>query len=171
MAKPVKVEQVEELRQALEGVTGFVLTDYRGLTVQELQELRRRLRPRGIEYHVVKNTLFSRAAAETGLPDVRALFVGPTAVALTRADEVELAKGIVEEMRTLRTLRITGGVVGGRILKPEEVQSLATLPGRAQLQAAIVGALSAPLSQLAATLQAPLRELIATLAARGAAAS
>lgn len=170
MAKPAKVEHVEKLKASLEGVASFVLTDYRGLTVQDLQELRRRLRRRGIEYHVVKNTLFSRAAQEHGLPDVRKLFVGPTAVAVTKDDEIELARGIVEETRTLRTLRITGGVVGGRILSPEEIHSLATLPGRPQLQATIVGALQAPFSQLAATLQAPLRELIATLAARGAAA-
>lgn len=170
MAKTAKVEQVEKLKASLEDVAGFVLTDYRGLRVQDLQDLRRRLRLRGIEYHVVKNTLFSRAAAERGLPDVRALFVGPTAVAVTRGDEVELAKGVVEETRALRTLRITGGVVRGRVLTAEEIQSLATLPGRPQLQATIVGTLQAPFRQLAATLEGPLRELIATLAARGAAA-
>ncbi len=171
MPKPAKLEQVQELRKTLDGVTSFVLTDYRGLSAHDLQALRRRLRPRGIEYHVVKNTLFSRAATESGLPDVRALFVGPTAVAVTKTDEVELARGIVEETRALKTVRITGAVVRGKILTPEDVQSLATLPGRAQLQATVVGVLQAPLSQLAATLQAPLRELIATFAARGAAAS
>ncbi len=167
MPKPVKVEQVNELTEALQGVAGFVLTDYRGLKVGEMAELRRRLRPRGIEYRVVKNTFLSIAAGRQGAADVKKLFSGPTAIALTRGDELELAKGIVEETRTLKTLRIYGGVLGGRVMDASDIAALAALPGRAQLQAAIVGAIEAPLSQLAATLAAPLRELVATLQTRG----
>ncbi len=167
MPKPVKVEKVEELKRALEGVAGFVLTDYRGLRVGEMAELRRRLRPRGIEYHVVKNTLLTIAASQQGAGDVKKLPSGPTAIALTRGDEVELAKGIVDETRILKTLRIYGGVVRGRILSASDITALAALPGRVELQATIVAAIEAPLSQLAATLAAPLRELVATLHARG----
>lgn len=170
MPNESKAAKVEELRSAIRGVSGLVLTDYRGLTVQNLQELRRRLRPRGIEYRVVKNTMLRIAATDVGLPDVRALFEGPTAIALTRGDGVELAKGIVEETRTLKTLRIHGGVVGGRVLTADDILYLASLPGRAQLQATIVGVLQAPLAQLTATLEAPLRVLVATLVARGSAA-
>ena len=166
MPKPAKVEKVDELRGALEGVVGFVLTDYRGLKVGEMAELRRRLRPRGIEYHVMKNTLLAIAASQQGV-DVKNLFSGPTALALSRGDEVELAKGIVEEARTLKTLRIYGGVVRGRVMTANDITALAALPGRAQLQATLVGALEAPLSQLAATLSAPLRRVVATLQARG----
>lgn len=168
MANTAKAEKVDELRSAIEGAAGLVMTDYRGLKVQELQELRRRLRPRGIEYHVVKNTLFTIAAGQEGLPGMDKLFDGPTAVALSRGDEVELAKGIVEETRSLKSVRIYGGVVRGRLLTAAEIAELAALPGRAQLQATIVGALEAPLAQLTATLAAPLRELVATLQARGA---
>ena len=166
--KTGKVEQVEELKSTLKEASAFILTDYRGLKVQEMADLRRRLRPRGVEYHVVKNTLLVRAAAESGLPDLKPLLVGPSALAFTRGDEVDLAKGFVEETRALRTVRISGGVAGGRLLTTSDIQSLATLPGRAQLQATLVGTLQAPLGQLTATLMAPLRELVATLAARGA---
>lgn len=168
MPNTAKANEVGELRSAIQGATGLVMTDYRGLKVQELQELRRRLRPRGIEYHVVKNTLFTIAAGQEGLPEMAKLFDGPTAIALSRGDEVDLAKGIVDETRTLKTVRIYGGLVRGRILSAAEIAELAALPGRAQLQATIVGVLEAPLSQLVSTLAAPLRELIATFNARGA---
>ena len=167
MPKPEKVAKVKELRETLAGAAGFVLTDYRGLKVGEMAELRRRLRPRGIEYHVVKNTLFTIAATEEGLPDVEKLVSGPAAIAITTGDEVDLARGIVEETRALKTLRIYGGVFRGRVLDLSDVTMLAALPGRAQLQATIVGVIEAPLSQLVATLAAPLRELVATLQARG----
>lgn len=166
MPKEAKVQEVRELARVLEGAAGFVLTDYRGLKVGELQELRRRLRPRGIEYRVVKNTLLAIAATEQGTPEVKKLFSGPTAIALARSDEIELVKGIIEEARTLKALRIYGGVLGGRVVGAEDITALAALPSRAQLQATLVGVLEAPLGQLVATLAAPLRELVATLQAR-----
>ena len=166
MPKTEKLEKVDELEKTLDNVAALVLTDYRSLKVAELQDLRRRLRKNGIEYHVVKNTLFGIAAKERGLPDIERLLSGPIAIALTETDEVELARGIVDETRTLKTLRIYGGVVRGRIVDANEITALAALPGRQALQATIVGALAAPLSQLAATLHAPMRELVATLSAR-----
>jgi large subunit ribosomal protein L10 len=164
--KTEKLEKVDELEKTLDNIAALVLTDYRSLKVAELQDLRRRLRKNGIEYHVVKNTLFGIAAKERGLPDIERLLSGPIAIALTETDEVELARGIVDETRTLKTLRIYGGVVRGRIVDANEITALAALPGRQALQATIVGALAAPLSQLAATLHAPMRELVATLSAR-----
>ena len=166
MPKTEKLEKVDELEKTLDNIAALVLTDYRSLKVAELQDLRRRLRKNGIEYHVVKNTLFGIAAKERGLPDIERLLSGPIAIALTETDEVELARGIVDETRTLKTLRIYGGVVRGRIVDANEITALAALPGRQALQATIVGALAAPLSQLAATLHAPMRELVATLSAR-----
>jgi large subunit ribosomal protein L10 len=163
-----KITQVEELKKELDGVTSLIFTDYRGLKVQEIQELRRRLRARGIRYQVVKNTLLRRAATESGLPDLQKLLEGPTAIATGDRDEVELAKGIVEEARILKALTIDGGVVSGRLVSAEEIQSLAALPNRAELQGTIVGTLQAPLSQLASTLEAPLRQLVYVFAARSA---
>jgi large subunit ribosomal protein L10 len=168
MPKTAKLEKVAELEKTLDNVAALVMTDYRALKVAELQELRRRLRKSGIEYHVVKNTLFGIAAKERGLPDLERLLSGPIAIAVTETDEVGLAKGIVDETRTLKTLRIYGGVVRGRVVDASEINALAALPGKATLQATIVGVLAAPLSQLAATLEAPMRELVATFAARAA---
>jgi large subunit ribosomal protein L1 len=171
MPKTAKLEKVDEIEQTLDDVAALVLTDYRALKVAELQELRRRLRKNGIEYHVVKNTLFRIAAKERGLPDIERLLSGPMAIAITKTDEVELAKGIVDETRTLKTLKIYGGVVRGRVMGAEDINALAALPGKASLQATIVGALAAPLTQLVATLEAPLRELVATFTAKAAQAT
>src|SRR5213078_3943258 len=87
-----KAKKVESLAGELSGTVSLVVTEYRGLKVTELQELRRRLRPRGIEYHVVKNSLFARAAEQSGKGELRSILAGPTAVAIGNGDEVERAK-------------------------------------------------------------------------------
>lgn len=166
-----KAAKVDALASDVAGAPAIVVTEYRGLKVQELQDLRRKLRPRGVEYHVVKNTLFARAAEKAGRGGLRSLLVGPTAVAVPhdgerRVDEVELAKSLVDEMRTLRALKIMGAFLGGRLLGPDDVLALAKLPPRAQLQAQIVGILGAPLGDLTRILQAPAADLVRVLRAR-----
>src|SRR5256885_8176622 len=108
---PAKAKAVEGLQRDLERSTAIIVTEYRGLTVAELQGLRRKLRPKGVEYHVVKNSLFSRAAEGSGRGALRALLTGPTAVALGTSDEVELAKGVIDETRIFKTLKVIGGVL------------------------------------------------------------
>jgi len=98
---------------------------------------------------------------------LRELLTGPTAVALGSGDEVEMAKGLVEETRAYKAFKIVGAYVGGRAMTGEDVQSLAKLPARIQLQATLVGSIQAPLAQAVATLQAPLATLIRVLEARG----
>lgn len=163
---PAKAKAVQGLQQDLERSTAVIVTEYRGLKVAELQELRRKLRPRGIEYHVVKNSLFGRAADGSGRGALRSLLTGPTAVALGTSDEVEFAKGLIDETRTFKTLKIVGGFLGGRAMSAEDVQSLAKLPSKLQLQATLVGSLQAPLAQAVAVLQAPLAQLIRVLEAK-----
>lgn len=168
-----KAAKVGALADQIARAPAIVVTEYRGLTVQELQDLRRRLRPRGVEYRVVKNTLFARAADQAGRPEMRSLLVGPTAVAVSGdgpADEADLARAVAEESRTFKALRITGAVAGERVFGADDVQALARLPSRQQLQAQIVGSLQAPLGALTGTLAAPLRNLIHVLTARGSAA-
>jgi len=144
-----------------------VVTEYRGLKVGELQELRRRLRPRGIEYHVVKNSLFARAAEQSGKGELRSILAGPTAVAIGNGDEVELAKSLVDEARVLKALKILGALIGGRALSADDVTSLARLPGRPQLQATFVGTLQAPLAGVVGVLTAAQGNLVRVLQARG----
>ncbi len=162
-----KAQAVTALEADIASASTIIVTQYRGLTVQELQDLRRKLRPRGVEYHVVKNSLFGRAADGSKKIGLRALLTGPTAVALGSGDEVDLAKGLVEETRAYKAFKIVGAYVGGRAISGEDVQSLAKLPAKIQLQATLVGSLQAPLAQAVATLQAPLSTLIRVLEARG----
>ena len=164
---PAKAKRVEGLTSELAGVSSLVITEYRGLKVGELQELRRRLRPRGITYHVVKNSLFARAAEQSGKSELRSLLAGPTAVAIGNGDEAELAKSLVDEARTLKALKILGALIGGRAMNADDVTSLARLPARPQLQAMIVGSLQAPLTQMVGVLTAAQGNLVRVLQARG----
>lgn len=169
-----KAQKVGELAEHLSGASAIVVTAYRGLTVQDLQDLRRKLRTKGVDYHVVKNTLFSRAATDAGRPAIRPLLTGPTAIAVPlrgeRIDEVELARSVVDEMRTFKALKLMGALIGERAFGPDEVTALSRLPSRQQLQATFVGTLQAPLGTLTATLRAPVANLVHVLTARGAAA-
>ena len=152
-----KAKKVEGLAGELGGTVSLVVTEYRGLKVGELQELRRRLRPRGIEYHVVKNSLFARAAEQSGKGELRTILAGPTAVAI----------GNVDEARVLKALKILGALIGGRALSADDVTSLARLPGRPQLQATFVGTLQAPLAGVVGVLTAAQGNLVRVLQARG----
>jgi len=162
-----KAKAVAALESDIASASTIIVTEYRGLTVQELQDFRRKLRPRGVEYHVVKNSLFGRAAEQSKKTGLRELLSGPTAIAIGSGDEVDLAKSLVEESRGYKAFKIVGAYVGGRAMTAADVQSLAKLPARIQLQAMLVGSLQAPLSQVVATLQAPLANLVRVLQARG----
>jgi len=165
---PAKAKKVDALAAQLSGATALIVTDYRGLKVGELQALRRRLRPKGVEYHVVKNSLFGRAATTSERAGISSLLIGPTAVALGSSDEVVLAKGLVEETRTLKALKILGAFVGGKVMSADDVQQLARLPGLPVLQATIVGSIQAPLGQLVGLMTAAQSNLVRVLTARSA---
>jgi len=172
-----KAKKVDALAAQLSGANAVIVTDYRGLRVGELQALRRRLRPKGVEYHVVKNSLFGRAATASDRAGIRSLLTGPTAVALAGvgapagrgpSDEVELARGLVEETRTLKALKILGAFVGGKVISADDVQTLARLPGLPVLQATLVGTLQAPLQNVVGIMTAAHSNLIRVLQARSA---
>jgi len=165
---PAKSRAVDALAEQLSGSTALIVTEYRGLKVTEFQDLRKRLRPKGVEYHVVKNSLVSRAASKTQRDGLKALLSGPTAIAFSKGDEVDLAKGLMDETKTLKTLRILGGLIGATTMSADEITALSKLPGRAYLQGQIVGSLQAPLGQITSLLDAPFRNLIHTLTARSA---
>src|SRR5256885_11860500 len=141
---PAKSRAVDALAEQLRGSTAVIVTDYRGLKVGELQDLRKRLRPKGVEYHVVKNSLFTRAAEKTERSGLDSLLTGPTAVALGSIDEVELAKGMVDEARLLKALRIVGAFIGGKKMNARDGQTFARLPTRAPLTGPVDRSLPAP---------------------------
>lgn len=170
---PAKAAKVGDIATMVSKSPTIIVTEYRGLTVRELQDLRRKLRPKGVDYHVVKNTLFARAADQAGRTEMRSLLSGPTAVAVASdgeagIDEVEMARSLVDEMKTFKALKIVGALLGPKLFSPEDVQSLAKLPSRPQLQATFVGTLQAPLANVVGLLTAAQSQLIRTLQAKSA---
>ena len=158
-----KVSQVAELTDRLGRATSAIVTDYRGLTVKQLSELRAKLRSEGIEYHVVKNTLARRAAADAGVGDFSTVLVGPVGLALGYGDLSAPARILNEYFRVNRRLPIVAGLVEKRVLDADAVRMVADLPSREALLAQLAGTLQSPLSTLAGALTSILSNFAATL--------
>jgi large subunit ribosomal protein L10 len=158
------VAEVEAIKGRLEGSVAALLTEYRGLKVAELGELRASLRGSSTEYRVLKNTLTSIAVREAGYEDLVALLQGPTAVAFVHGDPVQAAKDLAEFARTHPSLVVKGGVMDGKVLGAAEVRQLATLESREVLLARLAGLLQASAQQTVNLLAAPLRQ-VATMTA------
>ncbi|MEV6928237.1 50S ribosomal protein L10 [Dactylosporangium sp. NPDC051485] len=159
-----KATAVAELTDKFRGSTATVLTEYRGLTVAQLKNLRRSL-GRETTYAVAKNTLAKRAATDAGISGLDDLFSGPTALAFVGGDPVEAAKGLREFAKAHPLLIIKGGVFEGRAISADEVRRLADLESREVLLAKLAGAMKANLSKAAALFQAPLSKAARTVQA------
>jgi large subunit ribosomal protein L10 len=152
--RPEKVAVVTEVRERFESADAALLTEYRGLNVKALADLRRQLRPAGGEYKVYKNTLVRFAARDLGADELEALLTGPTAITFVKGDAAAAAKTLRDYARTNQSLVVKGGLLGGKVLSASEVQALAELPSRDVLLAQLAGAFQAPLVKLAGLLQA-----------------
>jgi len=159
-----KASAVAELTEHFRSSSATVLTEYRGLTVAQITNLRRSL-GRETTYAVAKNTLAKRAAVEAGISGLDALFTGPTAVAFVSGDPVEAAKGLREFAKTNPALIIKGGVFEGKPISAAEVAKIADLESREVLLAKLAGGMKASLSKAAALFQAPLAQAVRTVAA------
>jgi large subunit ribosomal protein L10 len=159
MARPVKVAVVEEVRDKLRDADAAVLTEYRGLTVSALAQLRGTLRPSSTEYKVFKNTLARRAAEAAGFTDLLPLLEGPVAIAFVHGDAVVAAKVLRDFGRTNPSLVIKGGLLGPRVLTRADVESLAEIQPREVLLARLAGGFQAPLTKAAGLFQAFTRNL------------
>ena len=164
MARPDKEAAVAELAESFRESNGAVLTDYRGLTVKQLQELRRSLGG-SASYLVTKNTLTKIAAKEAGVELDEKLLVGPTAIAFITGDVVEAAKGLRDFAKANSPLIIKGGFLDGKTLEPGEIQKLADLESREVLLAKLAGGMKASLSNAASLFNAPLSQTARLLAA------
>jgi large subunit ribosomal protein L10 len=164
MARPDKAAAVAELAESFRESNGAVLTDYRGLTVKQLQELRRSLGG-SASYLVTKNTLTKIAAKEAGVELDEKLLVGPTAIAFITGDVVEAAKGLRDFAKANSPLIIKGGFLDGKTLEPGEIQKLADLESREVLLAKLAGGMKASLSNAASLFNAPLSQTARLLAA------
>ncbi len=159
MPTEAKRAAVDQLTEAFSGSSVSIVADYRGLSVAEINAVRRSLREQGIRYHVVKNRLARIAARQAGVDELTSLLSGPSAVALGEGDEARFARAFLDATRPYRAVVVRGAVVHGRQLGAAEVSRLAALPSRDVLLAQLAGAMAAPLDTLAGLLAAPLRDL------------
>jgi large subunit ribosomal protein L10 len=162
-----KVETVEEFRTRLDGVTTVLLTEYRGLTVQQLADLRKQLRAVSAEYKVIKNRLARIAIVTSKLEALNGHLKGPTGLVISKQDPVAVAKTLHTFARTNQALAIKAGYVEGQVLLATELRALADLPSREMLRSQIVGVVQGPLAQLVGLLTAAQRELAFILSERG----
>ncbi len=162
-----KAGTIEELRKRLGGATAAVLTEYRGLTVQQMSDLRKQLRAASAEYRVVKNRLARVAIEGSALASLRPHLTGPIGVVIARKDPAAVAKALQSFAKTNPALQVRVGVVDGQLLDPQGLKAVADLPSREALRSQLVGAIQGPLAQLVGLLQAPQRELAFILAERG----
>jgi len=158
MSRADRQAAVADIVESFNGSAGAVLTEYRGLTVKQLQELRRSL-GENANYAVVKNTLAKIAATEVGIEGFDDLLTGPTAIAFIQGDVVEAAKGLRDFAKANPTLVIKGGVLDGKPLGAAEVAKLADLESREVLLGKLAGAMLASLSQAVYLLNAPIAQV------------
>jgi len=161
-----KVAAVENLKARLDGARTVVLTEYRGLTVHQLSDLRKQLRAVSAEYKVVKNRLARLAVAESELRGLGGHLTGPTGVITSKHDPVAVAKALHAFARTNQALAIKAGIVEGQMLPPAELKALADLPSKDALRSQLVGVIEGSMAALVGLLTAPQRELVYVLEQR-----
>jgi large subunit ribosomal protein L10 len=150
----------------MEGIQAAVLTHYRGLSVEQINTLKRRFREEKISYLVVKNTLMKLAAKGTDLEKLNDYFKGPTAIAISHGDPVSLAKILSDFVKTQPKLEIKVGLVQGRVISTDEIKALATMPSREVLLAQILGGIQVPAQELAGVISSGLQQVVGVIQAR-----
>lgn len=156
---------VDEVRERFDGASAAILTEYRGLTVKDLANLRQALRDAGATYGIYKNTLVRFAVRDLGATELEDMLTGPTAIAFIDGDAAAVAKALRDFSKTNPNLVIKGGLLGTSILSAADTNALAELPSREVLLARIAGGLAAPLQKMAGLLQALPRNMAYGLAA------
>lgn len=165
MNKQSKEAVVAEFSSKIAASKAAFLADYRGLTVEQANELRRKLRDAGVDYRVVKNTLLRLAARETPAECLNEYLHGPTAIAFATDDPVAPAKALVEFAKSNKVFELKAGLLDGKLMTVEDIQALSDLPSREQLLAKILGSLNAPASNFVGVLAAVPRSLVQVLSA------
>lgn len=155
-----KSETIEGLSELLDKSLLLVLTEYRGMSVAEVTDLRKQLRPAGAEYHVTKNTLLRIAAQRKGLPSDEALMSGPTAVTFVGDDLVGGAKAILNYAKTSKNFVIKGGILQGQVIKANDLDDITKLPSKQELVSKMLGSLQSPVYGLVNVLAATPRNLV-----------
>ena len=165
MPKPEKVERVAELKARIEGSDALLLTEYRGLTVSEITELRRALAEGGACFAVVKNTLMRRAASAAGMSELEDLLSGPSAITFVDGDPIAAAKSVVKATKQFPALVLKGAYMDGKLLSADDAKALADLESREVMLSKIAGMLKSEMSRAAAMFQAGQSKLLSLLEA------
>jgi len=158
-----KRQVVEDLKSKFSSASVTIFTDYRGLTVAEMTELRSRLRKAGVELKVVKNTLARFALRECGLEEVEPYLEGPNAVVFGHQDPVEPAKIINDYIKETKKLQVKAGILDRRLMTPKDIEALAALPPKEVIIAQVLGGLQGPIRGLVYVLGANLSGLARAL--------
>jgi large subunit ribosomal protein L10 len=161
-----KAEAVEVLRKKIQESVGIILTDYCGLTVTEITELRKKLKEYGAEYRVIKNNQIERATTVNGNSPLKEYLIGPTAVVFEHEEIGAPVKVLMDFMKEYKKLTIKAGMLAdGSVLNEAQVKELSKLPSREMLLAQVVGAIQAPITGLVRVLAAPIRDFVCVLKA------
>ncbi len=164
MVQPYKIEEVKKIKQRLENAKSIILIDYKGINIEEVDELRNRFRNAGVDYFISKNTFIKLALNELGVSDLDQKLVGPTAIAAALEDEVaparELAKFKKDIMEDKEFPSFKIGLISGRIMEPSELEQLAKLPSKDILISQILQGFNSPITGLVGTLQGILRKFV-----------
>lgn len=148
----LKKQLVLDIKDKIERSQGVIFYDYRGLTVEEVTELRNLFRAAGVDYHVIKNSLMRRAVDMLDIKGLDETLTGPTAVAFGYSDPVAPAKVLSEFVKKIKKTQIKSGILGKKIIDIESIQKLADMPSREQLLGRLAGTLQAPVSGFARSL-------------------
>lgn len=162
-----KVETVEEFKTRLDGATTVFVTEYRGLTVQQLSDLRKQLRGVSASYKIIKNRLAKLAMTDSDLSRLGPHLKGPTGMVISKEDPVAVAKALHTFARTNQALAIKAGFIEGQVLPPADLKALSELPTKDAIRSQIIGAIQGPLAQLVGLLQAPHRDIAYVLSEHG----
>ena len=166
MNKQEKKEAIDELHEKFARAKTAVVTGYSGINVEQITDLRAKLRKSQVEYRVVKNTLARKAVEGTGLAPLKDYFIGPVGIALGYDDVVAPAKVLFEFSKTQAKLELKVGVLDGKLLKQADIKALASLPSLNALRGKIVGVLQAPASRIVGILAAPGGQIARVLKAK-----
>jgi large subunit ribosomal protein L10 len=170
LTRAQKEEQVGELREKFSRATSVYVADYRGIDVEAVNRLRRRIRREGdgqFEYRVTKNSVLRRAAADSDVAPLTDAFRGPTAVAISYGDPVGLARILVDFAKDHEVFELRAGVLEGRLIDAREIGTLATLPSLDELRGKLLGLFQAPATKLVRLLAEPGSQIARALSARG----
>lgn len=165
LTKQQKEQQVAELTEKMKSATVGVLVDYCGLTVEEVTDLRKKLRESGVDYRVYKNSVLKFASQNSGYADMAQFYDGPNAIAISQSDAVAPAKILVEFAKTHPKIEIKAGFIDGKVASAKDIEALATLPSKEEMLSKILGGFNAPVSGLANVLQATIRSVVYALSA------